>query len=377
MRKYIPALLITALLLGVLPARAQAAPDNSAGACVLVHADTGQTLYAKNPDKHMLIASTTKIMTALVVIDHCDPNASVTIKPEWTGVEGSSMYLRAGDSYTIRELLYGLLLVSGNDAATALACVCGGSIEGFAKMMNDEAAALGLQNSHFQNPHGLDAEGHYSTAADLAVITCAAMKKPLFAEIVGTSSATVHGQTLVNHNKLLRTYSGALGVKTGYTMAAGRILVSCAERNGLKLVCVTISDPNDWLDHAALLDWGFADYEYKSTLPIGAVCELPVIGGTKQSVALLANGDTRALLKKGTALSMSFELPPFVYAGFRQGECAGRVFVKADGQTLAEYPLVYAENSSVANDAQTDAWQRFRRAWFMVNKYGYVFQYGD
>ena len=378
LRKTILGLLTAALLSAcVLPQTALAAPDNRAGACVLVCADTGETLYSKNPDAHMLIASTTKIMTALVVIDHCDPDTSVTIRPEWTGVEGSSMYLKAGESYTIRELLYGLLLVSGNDAATALACVCGGSIEGFAKMMNDEAAALGLQNSHFQNPHGLDAEGHYSTAADLAVITCAAMKKPLFAEIVGTSTATVRDQTLVNHNKLLRTYPGALGVKTGYTMAAGRILVSCAERAGLRLVCVTISDPDDWTDHAALLDWGFANFEYQSVLPLDAVCELPVIGGAKQSVALRAGSDTRVLLKKGAALTMTVEAPPFVYAGFRQDECAGRVFVKADGQDLAEYPLVYSESVDVDPVRQKDAWQRFRRAWFMVNKYGYVFSYGD
>jgi D-alanyl-D-alanine carboxypeptidase (penicillin-binding protein 5/6) len=365
------------LLSILLPTAALAVPDNSAGACVLVHADSGQTLYAKNADARMLIASTTKIMTALVVIDHCDPDTSVAIKPEWTGVEGSSMYLKAGENYTIRELLYGLLVVSGNDAATALACICGGSIEGFAKMMNDEAVALGLQNSHFQNPHGLDAEGHYSSAADLAVIACEAMKRPLFAEIVGTGSATIHGQTLVNHNKLLRTYPGALGIKTGYTMAAGRILVSCAERNGLKLVCVTISDPNDWTDHTALLDWGFENYEYKNVLPMGGVCELPVIGGTKQRIALRADVDTRALLKKGAVLSMTIEAPPFVYAGFRQGECAGRVFVKMDGQELAEYPLVYSESVDVEPLHQKDAWQRFRRAWFMVNRYGYVFEYGD
>lgn len=370
-------LLICAALGGGLSGRAAAAPENSAGACVLVHADTGQTLYAKNADKHMLIASTTKIMTALVVIDRCDPNAQVTVKPEWTGIEGSSMYLKAGETYSVKDLLYGLLLVSGNDAATALAGFCGGSIEGFAKLMNQQAAELGLQNSHFQNPHGLDADGHYSTAADMAVITCAAMKKPLFAEIVGTKSATVHGQTLVNHNKLLWNYDGALGVKTGYTMAAGRILVSCAERDGLKLVCVTISDPNDWTDHKALFDWGFANYEYKSVVPLGTVCELPVIGGTKENIALRANGETSVLLKKGAELSMTLELPPFVYAGFRQGECAGHIFIKADGQDLCEYPLIYAESIDVAVPGRTSAWQRFRRAWFMVNKYGYVFRYGE
>ena len=196
-----------------LPVKAYAAPDNSAEAVILVHADTGQILYSENADSKMLIASTTKIMTALVVPENCEPDEMVKILPEYTSVEGSSMYLKAGESYSVRDLLYGMLLVSGNDAATALAFYCAGSIEAFAELMNAKAREMGLQNSSFKNPHGLDADGHYSSAEDLAAITCQAMKNELFAEIVSTKTYKVGNQTYMNHNKLLWNYEGCLALK--------------------------------------------------------------------------------------------------------------------------------------------------------------------
>lgn len=365
------------LFFGLLPAEALAAPDNSAGAAILVHADTGQVLYEKNADAHKLIASTTKIMTALVVLDNCKPDEKVTILPEYAAVEGSSMYLMPGKEYTVQDLLYGMLLASGNDAATALACHCGGSIDGFAKMMNEKAAALGLANSSFKNPHGLDADGHYSTAADLAVITAAAMKNELFAKIVSTKTYTVGEQSYMNHNKLLWNYEGTIGVKTGYTMAAGRSLVSCAERDGLRLICVTISDPNDWADHKAMYDWGFSSYKYVQTMPIGTVCELPVISGQAETVGVISNTDSRVLVKKDAKLDFTLELPEFVYAGVKKGACAGRAFISADGVPVGEFPLVYADSVELAKDAKLSPWERFRKAWFMVNKYGFVFQGSD
>ncbi|NLH01762.1 MAG: D-alanyl-D-alanine carboxypeptidase, partial [Clostridiales bacterium] len=345
-----------------------------AGAAILVHADTGKVLFSKNADSRMLIASTTKIMTALVVLENCSPDEQVKILPEYTKIEGSSMYLKPGETYTVRDLLYGMLLASGNDAATALACHCGGSIEGFAEMMNKKAAELGPCNSSFRNPHGLDADGHYSSAEDLAIITCEAMKNDLFAKIVSTKTYTVGDQTYMNHNKLLWNYEGTLGVKTGYTMAAGRSLVSCAERNGLRLVCVTLSDPNDWNDHKALYDWGFENYEYKNILPMGVICQVPVISGEKDSVGVIAPEDTRVLVKKGVKLDMKLELPEFVYAGFGKGDCAGRIFVTADDNEVGEFPLVYTESVKVADNAKLSAWERFKRTWFIVNKYGFVFQ---
>ena len=287
------------------------------------------------------------------------------------------MYLKSGESYSVRDLLYGMLLASGNDAATALACHTGGSIEGFAEMMNAKAREMGLTNSSFKNPHGLDADGHYSSAEDLATITCEAMKNELFAKIVSTKTYAVGDQTYMNHNKLLWNYNGALGVKTGYTIAAGRSLVSCAERDGLKLVCVTLSDPDDWDDHMELYDWAFANFEYKRVLPMGVVCEIPVISGEKSSVGVSAATDSCILLDKNAKLNFTLELPEFVYAGIKAGECAGRAFVTADGTTIGEFPLNYSEDIKLADNAKLSAWERIKRAWFIANKYGFVFQSED
>ncbi len=377
MKKVLSGIITAFVLSAVFQCGAYAVPDNSASSIILIQADTGKVLYQKNADAQKLIASTTKIMTALVVLDNCSPDEEVKILPEYTKVEGSSMYLKAGQSYTVRDLLYGMLLASGNDAATALACHCGGSIEGFAKMMNDKAREMGLCNSSFKNPHGLDEDGHYSSAADLASITCEAMKNKLFAKIVSTKTYTVGDQSYMNHNKLLWNYDGCLGVKTGYTIAAGRSLVSCAERNGLKLICVTLSDPNDWDDHKDLYDWAFENYEYKSVLPMGAICELPVISGERDTVGITVSQDTRILVKKNAKIDFSLELPKFVYAGVKAGDCAGRVFITADGEQVGEFPLLFSESVNIADNEKLSAWGRFKRAWFMANKYGFLFQGSD
>ena len=252
------------MLLPCVPRAHAAGTDNAAQAAIVVHPETGTVLYEKNADARLGIASTTKIMTALVVLEHCALDESVEILPEYTAVEGSSMYLRAGETYTVEELLYGMMLVSGNDAAVALACHTAGSVQAFANMMNDKARTLGMTGSAFQNPSGLDAEGQYSTARDMAALTCAAMANDTFCTIVATERVTIGGQTLVNHNRLLRCYDGAIGVKTGYTKASGRALVSCAQRGATRFVCVTLSDPDDWNDHTRLLDWAFENYAYRA-----------------------------------------------------------------------------------------------------------------
>lgn len=330
-------------------------------------------LFSQNADEHMLVASTTKIMTALVVLENCDPEEQVEIKPEYTNVEGSSIYLEAGEVYTVKELLYGMLLSSGNDAATALACYCAGSIEAFAQMMNEKAASMGLSDSSFKNPHGLDAEGHYSTAADLAAITCEALKNELFAEIVSTKTYNYGDHSYNNHNKLLWKYAGCMGVKTGYTMAAGRSLVSCAERDGMKLVCVTLSDPDDWNDHMAMYDWAFSAYEYKDVFPMGEICSIPVISGETDSVGVTAASRTRVLVQSDAKLSYSLELPEFVYAGVKKDEVAGRIFVYANGETLTESPLIYNSDAPLSDGIRLTAWQRIKKLWYLTNKYGFVF----
>ena len=256
MKKQISFALCVLLISAVLaPCRAYAV-DVSATAAILMDAATGQVLYEKNADRRMLIASTTKIMTALVAIEHGGLQETVTVRQEHM-VEGSSMYLKPGEEITVEALLYGLLLCSGNDAALALADHCGGSVEGFVAQMNDKAGRIGMTNTSFANPNGLDDEAHYSTARDMARLAACAAGYPTFVRICATETATVGGRTMTNHNKLLRRVDGCVGMKTGYTRAAGRTLVSCAWRDGRCLVAVTLQDGNDWLDHAALYDYGF------------------------------------------------------------------------------------------------------------------------
>ena len=252
--KMLRALLRLCLLLCMLPAVAEAV-EVSATAAVLLDADTGQVLYEKNGDEQMLIASTTKIMTALVALERAKLTDTVTVTRDHMA-EGSSMYLKPGETVRVEELLYGLLLCSGNDAALALTA-CAGGPEPFVALMNEKAAALGMTRTSFANPNGLDAEGHYSTARDMAVLAAAAMEEPTFRRICSSRSVTIGQRTMENHNRLLRQVEGCIGLKTGYTKAAGRTLVSCAERCGCRLIAVTLRDSDDWADHAALYEYGF------------------------------------------------------------------------------------------------------------------------
>ena len=245
---------VLCLIFCITPAVAEAL-EVSATAAVLMDADMWQMLYEKNGDRQMLIASTTKIMTALVVLEHAAPDDVITVTPDHMA-EGSSMYLRAGETVRVEELLYGLLLCSGNDAALALT-ECAGGLTPFVALMNEKAAALGMAHTSFANPNGLDADGHYSTARDMAVLAAAAVENPTFRRICSSRSVTIGQRTMENHNRLLRQVEGCVGLKTGYTRAAGRTLVSCTERDGCRLVAVTLQDGNDWADHAALYDYGF------------------------------------------------------------------------------------------------------------------------
>ena len=250
------ALLALGLLLTLLPCRAEAV-QLSAAAAILMDADSGEVLYEKDAARRMRIASTTKIMTVLVVLEHARWTDPIPVTGDHM-VEGSSMYLKPGEVVTVEELLYGLMLCSGNDAALALADCCGG-LETFVAAMNDKAAALGMTDTSFANPNGLDDENHYSTARDMAVLAAYAAQDPTFRRICSTRTATVGGRTMTNHNKLLSQVEGCIGMKTGYTRAAGRTLVSCAEREGRRLVAVTLCDGNDWADHKALYEMGFAE----------------------------------------------------------------------------------------------------------------------
>ena len=253
-RRILAALWAAVSLIGCLTAVAEAV-EVSAAAAVLMDADSGRLLYEKNGEKRMLIASTTKLMTALVALEQGGLQQEITV----TGghmAEGSSMYLRPGEKLTLETLLYGLLLCSGNDAALAVT-ECMGGVAPFVARMNEKAAELGMENTHFANPNGLDDEEHYSTAEDMARLAAAAMDDPVLRRVASTRTARIGGRTLTNHNKLLSRVEGCVGLKTGYTRAAGRTLVSCAERDGVRLVAVTLQDGDDWNDHASLYEQGF------------------------------------------------------------------------------------------------------------------------
>ena len=253
-RRMLAALWAAVSLIGCLTAVTEAV-EVSAAAAVLMDADSGRLLYDKNGEKRMLIASTTKLMTALVALEQGGLQQEITV----TGghmAEGSSMYLRPGEKLTLETLLYGLLLSSGNDAALAVTECMGGAVP-FVARMNEKAAELGMENTHFANPNGLDDEEHYSTAEDMARLAAAAMDDPVLRRVASTRTARIGGRTLTNHNKLLSRVEGCVGLKTGYTRAAGRTLVSCAERDGVRLVAVTLQDGDDWNDHASLYEQGF------------------------------------------------------------------------------------------------------------------------
>ena len=362
MKKTISLIICMAVFASVLTINAFAEPnDISAKAAILYCADTGDTLYAKNADERRLIASVTKIMTAIVVIENCNLDEVVKLKPEWCAVEGSSMYLDYKKTYTVRELLTGMMLVSGNDAATALACHLSGDERSFSAKMNEKAKHLGLENSSFRNPHGLDDDEHYSTARDLAKLAAYCMENEDFKQIASSYCAKIKDQTYYNHNRLLVEYDGCIGIKTGYTIAAGRTLVSCAERNGMRLICVTLSAPDDWNDHKKLLDYGFDNYTLTSCNKDNYKLDLPVSSAAEDKTSAVPENDILLLTHKDDNVDMRLEVPRILFAGGIKGERVGKLKVFVNGELAAEENLVYTENVPVDSSEHLTAWEQLRR----------------
>lgn len=348
------AALLAAVLL--LPVRVNAI---SAGSAVLMDAKTGRILYEKDPHNRHLIASTTKIMTALIVCEQCNVLDRMRVPKEAVGIEGSSMYLREGEVLTVQELLYGLMLHSGNDAAVALAIYCGGTVEGFVELMNDKARTLGLSNTHFANPNGLDHPEHYSSAHDLAALAAYAMENPIFSKTVSTKTLTLGQRSMKNHNKLLWTVEGADGVKTGFTRAAGRVLVSSAVREGRRLIAVTIRDPNDWQDHKALLDQGFRNYQLKQLVSSGQqLGERFVINGTEDSVAVFATADFYYPVMADEQISVILSAPEFAYAPVSAGAKAGFAYVCIDDNAVGKVPIAYGQTIELKPIQKRSFWNR-------------------
>jgi D-alanyl-D-alanine carboxypeptidase len=353
--------IICIFLLFVPTAFAVETPAVSARSAVLIDAKSGTVLYGKDENTRRGMASTTKIMTALVALENASLTDVITVAPEACGVEGSSVYLSPGERITMEALLYALMLQSANDAAEAIAYAVSGSIEGFVALMNEKADALGLTATHFDNPHGLDGETHYTTAAELAKIAVAALENETFREIVGTEKKSIplhNGEAtrlLVNHNRLVREYDDVIGVKTGYTRACGRTLVSAAEQNGITLICVTLDDGNDWVDHRVLLDYGFSLYETEILAEVGDVTfDVPVCGGVKSSVAVYNPTAVTAFLPRNhERIEATVELPRFLYGGIREGEAVGYVRFFVNGDEVGSVPLVASESVSAIPKKQS------------------------
>ena len=338
-----------------------ATPALSARSAVLIDGESGEVLCSKNPDERLPMASTTKIMTALVAIENADLDKTVTIPKEAVGVEGSSIYLYEGEELKLIDLLYALMLESANDAATAIALAVGGSIEGFADMMNQKARELCLSDTGFQNPHGLDGEEHYTTARELGKIAACAMKNDTFREIVSTKKKTIplNGdegvRLLINHNKLLKSYDGAIGIKTGYTKKSGRCLVSAAERDGLTLICVTLSAPDDWKDHKSLLDYGFDLYESRLILAKNQLqYPLSAVGGESEYV-ILTNRDEIRLTMPKSALQVKYKIEAqrFAYAPVSEGDEIGTLICSVNGEVVAKAPLYAAHSVGRSNKKES------------------------
>lgn len=318
--------------------------DISAEAGIVMTADGNQVVYEKNSDSRLPMASTTKIMTALVALEKTNPEDIVTVSANAEGQEGSSIYLRRGDKIRMEDLLYGLMLNSGNDAAVAVAEYVSGNVEEFSREMNSTAKKIGAENSSFKNPNGLYDEEHYTTAYDLALITAHAMQNENFKKIVSTreTNAKINNSEVLyfsNHNKLLKMYDGAVGVKTGFTKRSGRCLVSAAERNGVTLIAVTLNAPNDWNDHMNMLDYGFSVCGMKEILTPNQLLK---------TVNTETGGQIGALAKEGVSISaaegklpqcevklhLSENLTPPIYINEKIGEA--EVFVNGKSYKITD-----------------------------------------
>ncbi len=326
----------------------------SAASAVLMNAQTGEIIFEKDAHAQRSMASTTKIMTALVALEQCTPSKVVTVTNKMVAVEGTSMGIKAGYKLTLETLVWGMLLESGNDAANAVALSVAGSMEAFASLMNQRAKQIGMQNTNFVTPSGLDAQEHYTTAYDMALLASCAANNPEFTEICSAKSKQVQfvepqiSVTLSNHNRLLSSCEGVFGMKTGFTKKSGRCLVSCATRDGVTLVAVTLNDGNDWNDHINMYNYGFDAVKLQHVdvdLP-----PLTVVGGEKQNVRVCAAEDvTFSALDDGKMQTEIF-LKKFEYAPVEIGQIVGEVRVINGSRIISTTPVIAAESIAATTE---------------------------
>ena len=325
--------------------------ETSARSAIIIESGFGNVLYEKNAHTRATMASTTKIMTALCAIEEGNLDSKIKVHDSAVGVEGSSMYLTKGEEITLRELVYGLMLSSGNDAAVAIACAVSGSVEEFAKLMNEKAESIGAKNTQFKNPNGLDEEGHYTTAYDLAMITAHAMKNEEFRKIVSTYQTTVSGpenkRYLTNHNKLLKMMDGCIGVKTGFTKKSGRCLVSACERDGMEVVAVTLNAPDDWNDHMAMTDYAYTKLSRKTMVQKGeSMGYISIKKGTSNRVEAVCSDTFWVPAVDNVRYVSVYEMPRTLTAPVKKGARVGTLRVYMDWEEIACVPVVAKESVS-------------------------------
>lgn len=333
----------------------------SAEGAALIIAESGELIFGKNENKQLSMASTTKIMTSLLLLEQNTPYKELTVTSDMVSVEGTSMGLLPGDKVTHQALLYGMMLKSGNDAANTAAYDIAGSPEKFAVLMNEKAREIGMENTNFVTPSGLDAQDHYSTAYDMALLGAWAVKNPEFIKVCSTNSISLeygnppYLRRMSNHNKLLTMYDGAFGIKTGFTKKSGRCLVSAAERNGITLIAVTLNAPDDWNDHVKLFDYGFSVTENRELKIDTDSLKVPVVGGDRDSVSVSLGEECSYPVIKGT--NRSFEpqilLKNFIYAPAEKGEVVGEVRYYSQGEMVASQPVVLNESCGAVTREKT------------------------
>ena len=347
-------------------------PNVSAQSAILLEPTNDIVIYEKNADVRLPMASTTKIMTAIVALEQADPSMMITVSPLAVGIEGSSIYLYTGEQLTLEHLLYALLLESANDAAAAVAIAIAGSIDAFADLMNQKAAEIGLRDTHFTNPHGLDHKDHYTTAADLARLAAYCMNHELFRTIVSTQriSIPLHdaegARLLLNHNRLLRSFDGTVGLKTGYTKRSGRCLVSAVERNGMMLICVTLNAPDDWDDHRNMFEYGFG--LYTSILLQAAQSfeyTLPVIGACSSNVVLTNINDVTVIMpQQHENITLICEAPRWTSGNITKGQQLGQLIWQCNGEIIAFEPLV----AKTSIQSKIPKYNIFKRLFLLFSK---------
>ncbi|MBW4828784.1 MAG: D-alanyl-D-alanine carboxypeptidase [Clostridiaceae bacterium] len=347
--------IISLIILFLINSISYSSPEIDAESGLLIDVKSGRILYTLNPHKKLPMASTTKIMTALVALENGKLDEKIKVKKKFVGVEGSSIYIYEGEEISLKDLLYGLMLRSGNDAAMVIADHVAGDTDKFIELMNSKAKEIGALNTNFTNPHGLEDENHYTTAHDLGLITREALKHDVFKEIVSSKSWTADrdkNNYFYNKNKTLWQYEGGDGVKTGYTKRAGRCLVSSATKNGMQLVSVVLNDGNWFNDCYELLDYGFDNYKPYFLYDEGQfIKNIKVEDGSKEYLPVVTNTSCILPLKEKEKenIKITIDLPKKITPPIKEGKVLGKISVYLDGELIYTSNLVSKEEIKELN----------------------------